>query len=118
MQMNSIQNVLSFGLVILVLSGCSQKEIEQVPVIETRTVQVARPAPIVPSVDQLQMRDVQWLIITPDNVDEVFGSLTGDVVLFALTDDGYEALSLNLSDIRASIQQYKQIIAIYRSSYR
>jgi hypothetical protein len=92
--------------------------VEPAPVVEVRTVQVPRPAPIVPNVDQLRLRDIQWKIITPDNADEVFVSLPRDAVLFAVTVDGYEALALNLSDVRALIQQQQQIIAIYKSNFR
>lgn len=65
------------------------------------------------------MRDVNWVIITPENVEEKFAAIrSGELVLFALTADGYEALGLNLSDIRANIDQYKAIIAVYEKSYK
>ena len=111
---NLILSVLFFGT----LSACGETTIEKVPVIETRTVQVQRPAPIVPSVDQLRLRNVEWLVVTPENVDEIFQNVNSDeMVLFALTSNGYEALALNLSDLRANIQQQQQIIALYRESY-
>lgn len=62
---------------------------------------------------------MKWVIITPENVDEKFAAIrSGELVLFALTADGYEALGLNLSDIRANIDQYKAIIAVYEKSYK
>jgi hypothetical protein len=119
---SSTRNVLGFGLAItsvLLLSACgSGPEIEPVKPVEVRTVQVSRPAPIVPAVDQIQLRDVNWIIITPDNIETIFASLPGDVVLFAVTAEGYEALALNLSDVRAMIQQQQRIIAIYQASYQ
>lgn len=102
----------------LFLSGCAQK-VKEIPVVETRTVEINKQAPIVPSTDQLNLRDVEWKIITPDNIEKHFDSLKGgDAVLFAITSNGYEKLALNLSDLRAYIQQQKEIIAIYESSYR
>jgi hypothetical protein len=89
-----------------------------VPVIETRVVEQARPEPIVAEVDRLNLRDVEWKVVTPDNVNELFSSLSGDEVLFAVTSSGYEALSLNLSDVRALVQQQQKIIAIYRQSFQ
>jgi len=120
---NSIRNALSYGLVLLtslfILSACSRTpEVEPTPVVEVRTVETKRPAPIVPSIDQLRLRSVNWKIITPDNIDDVFTSLPRDAVLFAVTADGYEALALNLSDVRAMIQQQQRIIAIYQNSFR
>jgi hypothetical protein len=122
---NSILNVLGYGLVtitsLFLLSACSRPAATEIPValpVEVRTVQVPRPSPIVPAVDQVQLRDVNWIIVTPDNAESVFASLAGDKVLFAVTVDGYESLALNLSDIRAMIQQQQRVIAIYRASYR
>lgn len=118
MQTNLILSVLFCG--ILSLSACGETtKIKEVPVVETRTVEVPRPAPIVPSVDQLRLRKIEWIVITPENVDEVFAELDSDsVALFALTADGYEALSLNISDIRSILQQQKRVIAVYRDSFR
>lgn len=116
----STQSALGFGLATLtslfLLSACSSPA--PVQPVQVRTLEVPRPAPVVPSVDQLQLRDVKWAIITPENVDEVFASMSGETVLFAVTADGYEALALNLSDVRAMIQQQQRIIAIYQSSYQ
>lgn len=79
---------------------------------------VKTPKPIVPGVDQLKMRPVNWIVITPENVDEKFAQMQGgELVLFALTTDGYEAIAQNLSDVRANIDQYKAIIAVYERSF-
>lgn len=83
---------------------------------EVRTVEVKPPKPIVPTPDQLEMRKFDWIVITRDNVEDVFNSIEGESALFAVTADGYESISLNLSDIRAFIDQQKEIIAIYENS--
>lgn len=119
---SSMQSALGFGLValssLLLLSACGKPEIEPVKPVEVKIIETKLPPPVVPSVDQLQLRDVKWTIVTPDNVDEVFASLPGEAVIFAVTTDGYEAISMNLSDVRAMIQQQQKIIAIYKDSYR
>lgn len=121
---NSIRNARFYGLVLLTsvlfLSACSRTpEVEAPPPVEVRTVEVAPPAPIVPDVDRLNLRSVNWRVVTPENAAEVFESITTrDTVLFAITSDGYEALSLNLSDLRAMIQQQQRIIGIYENSFR
>jgi hypothetical protein len=105
---------------ILFLAACgSRKEELVVAPVEVRTIEVHRPAPIVPAVDQLRLRDVNWIVVTPDNVDESFAKIqSGELVLFAVTADGYENIALNLSDIRAMIEQQKRIIAIYQSQFK
>ena len=67
------------------------------------------------------MRNVEWVVITKDNYKEVFETLskTGrPIAVFGLTDKGYADLGLNLSDIRAYIQQQQAIIAAYERYYK
>lgn len=113
--------ILLFSTIAFTLSGCfglfEQPVLER---IETVTIEVPRPEPIVPPIDQLQLRDVEWIVITPDNVDEVFQKIQtsgSELALFALSVDGYENLSLNINDIRSVMQQQQQIIAIYKKQY-
>lgn len=81
---------------------------------------VERPQLVLPRADELRLRSVEWIVITPDNIDEVFNrakELGRPIVFFALTDKGYEDLGLNISDIRAYIQQQKTIMAAYEDYY-
>ena len=67
-----------------------------------------------------KLEDIKWIIITSENAEEVFAQLLKDrkdPVLIGLTDDGYEILSLNYSDIMAYIQQQNAIIKAYRNYY-
>jgi len=100
----------------LFLASCGTT-VEPVQSVEVRTVEVKPPKPIVPTPDQLALRSFEWVVITPDNIDEVFNGVKDEKVLFAVTTDGYEAIALNLSDVRALIQQQKEIIAIYENSF-
>jgi hypothetical protein len=104
---------------VLFLAACSTpQEPEQIRTVEVRTVQVPRPAPIVPAVDQLRLRPINWIIITPDNIEEKFAQIKqGELVLFAVTTQGYENIALNLSDVRALVEQQNSIIAIYKSQF-
>jgi hypothetical protein len=117
MKKSLILSALGFSLF---LSACSKPTptVTPVPVIQTKTIQIARPAPIVPMVDQLRLKTVSWKVVTPDNIEEIFQTMDGDIVLFAITPDGYEALATNLSDLRALIEQQKEVIAIYKRSYQ
>lgn len=74
-----------------------------------------------PKADVLNMREVKWVIITEQNYQQVFEDLkkTGrPIAIFGLTDKGYENLGLNLSDLRAYIQQQQTIIAAYQNYYQ
>lgn len=74
-----------------------------------------------PQADELFFRSVEWIIITPENYQETFDRLSekgSPLVLFGLTDNGYEALATNLSSLRAFVQQQQIIIAAYERYYK
>lgn len=103
------------------LSACSDTTNTEyeLPPVEVRTVEVQKPKPIVPIVDPISLRSINWFIITPDNIDEKFNEIkNGELVFFAVTANGYENLSLNISEIRAVIEQQQKIIAIYEKQYK
>lgn len=110
-------SVLGFLSLTLLISGCSSLQPRQ---IEVSTVPVEKPQLELPSTDEIRLRDVEWTLITPDNVEEVLEQAEESgrpIVFFALTDKGYENLSLNISDIRALIQQQQTIITAYENYY-
>lgn len=73
-----------------------------------------------PQADELRLRNIEWTVITPDNINEVFERVKDSgrpIVFFALTDKGYEDLGSNISDIRAYIQQQNTTIEAYIDYY-
>jgi hypothetical protein len=109
-------NVLVLVLVATLLSGCSWLTKE----VETSYTPVEKPTLTLPDADEVRMRKIEWFIITEDNYEEVFAELkeSGNVVvLLGLTSQGYENLSLNLSDIRTFVQQQQAIIKAYKGYY-
>lgn len=99
------------------VSGCASNQVKPI-VISAKPVE--KPELVLPNADRIQTRDVKWIVITPDNYEEVFNQLAKEgkqVVLFAVTSDGYENLALNMSDIRAYIQQQQAIIIAYEGYY-
>lgn len=107
--------LLAIPLLFLV-SGCtSMKEILTVsPQVVERpplTVQTPRPAIGYP---------FDFIIITPENVEAKLKELKDsgkDVVFFALTDDGYKALSLSVAELRRYIVQQNAVIKAYKDYY-
>lgn len=102
---------------LIILSGCVTAAGNE-QTIQTRVVEEARAEPIVPNIDQLDLETVDWKVVTPENVDQVFASLTGREVLFAVDDNGYRAIAANMTDLRAALQQQQSVIAVYRESFR
>ena len=81
---------------------------------------IEKPKLILPQADELDLRDVEWIILVKDNWEEQWEKLqeSGDALaFFSVSDKGYENLGLNYSDLRAFIQQQDAIIAAYRGYY-
>jgi hypothetical protein len=122
MQLTRVISTLSvrFFLIlsIILLAACDwTNKPEERPRIEVIETTIRPPKPIVPEVDPVNMRPVEWIVITEDNIEEVFQKLSGPKVLFAVTSTGYENIALNLSSIRALVQQQRAIIVIYERSF-
>lgn len=120
MAMRSIANVLGFGLVLLLISGCSVFS-DRVAPIEITTKPIQKPELVLPKVDPLNMREIKWVIITEENYQDVVEEAKKagrPIAFFALTDQGYANLGLNFSDIRALVQQQQAIIAAYERYYK
>lgn len=112
-------NVLGCLTLALLVSGCSLLASQPEPV-EISTTPVEKPELELPEADELRLRNLEWTLITPENVDEIIKQAEASgrpLVFFALTDEGYENLSLNIADIRAFIQQQDSIIAAYENYY-
>jgi len=112
-----IGNVLVFGLATILLSSC----VAGVKTLETYTIEKKREPLALDMPAPLELQDVDWIIITKDNADEVFEKIknekNGDYALFALTDNGYEKLALNFADIRNKLAEQRQIILSYKEYY-
>ena len=102
---------------ILLLAGCSSNKPQP---IEISAKPIDKPELILPPIEPLRLKDVEWIIITAENAQEVFAQLLKDKkdpMLIGLTDDGYETLSLNMSDIMTLIAKQKTVIAAYQNYY-
>ena len=70
--------------------------------------------------DPLKAKTVEWVVVTPDNVEEVFSKLQAkghNVVLFAVTEDGYQQLAITMADLRNFINTQRNIIIKYKEYY-
>jgi len=101
---------------ILFLSACGT-----IDLIETQEQSVGRTeldlSPAVP----LDLDDrPNWIVITPDNADDVFEYLREEgyePVIFGLTDRGYEKLSVDFTKIRQHINNQRRIVLQYKQYY-
>jgi len=113
-----ISKILLLSSVIL-LSGCALFR-EPVKQIETVKVEVSKPALNLPNPEPLVLRDTSWIVVTRENAEQIFEELEAQgqpIALFALTADGYEALSINIADIKTYLGTQKELIIQYRDYY-
>ena len=113
----SIPNALAWLILATSLSSCSWNGLRRIECdtkpVERVPLNLADPAP-------LQLTPAKWRIVTPENVDQIWREIEtsgNDVVLFAITADGYEQLSLDFAAIRNHINQQRTIIMKYREYY-
>jgi len=99
------------------LSGCSTNP----PKVAIQIKPADRVPLNLPNTDTINQKEVKWIIVTSENVEEVFHKLTKngvDGAIFGLTDTGYENLSLNIASIRKLVQQQQAIIIAYEEYYK
>ena len=109
-----IVSVLVFGLL---LNGCAGLAVKE---ISNYKIEKKREPLNLPNPEPLSLVDVEWIVVTKDNVDEVMEKVKaegGDYALFAVTDEGYKKLSLNFADIRNKLYEQQQIILSYKEYY-
>ena len=118
-QVKSISNALIWPTLIILslsLSACGAN-VKKVEVLSTPLERV----PLnLPKVDKLELDEVEWVLVTPQNAEKVWKDLEKknfDIVLFGLTDRGYENLSVNIAKIKQMVMQQKSIIAAYKKYY-
>ena len=113
----SIMKILLVLIGLCFLHGCTTA---------VKTIEVLnRPEPKTPlglaMPDTLSLQPLEWIIITPENAEEVWAKLAedpkGEVVLFALNEKGYEELAKNYASIRTALAEHRNVIIAYRDYY-
>ena len=98
------------------LSACSRtpRELEYTP------QPIDRPELILPVSEELRLSKIDWIIITPDNATEEFDKIKASgkpVVVYALTNSGYEALASDTAKILKKLSEQNAIIVAYEDYY-
>lgn len=88
--------------------------------VEIKTVAEERTRLNIPMPTPLEVRKLEWILVTPENAEQVWAKLKEkniDLVLIGLTDDGYETLSITMAELRNRIAEQRQIIIKYKEYY-
>ena len=111
-----MKNIILLSLLAVFLTSCGSSVQE----IQVTTVEVSKTPLNLPNPDPLKLQDVEWIIITKDNANEIFERLKsagGEYALFAVEDTGYEKLQINFTDIRNKLAEQRQLLLAYREYY-
>ena len=103
------------------LVGCSSTpKIKTVEKVVTK-IEIEKKIPLnIAAPEILDLQDVEWIIVTRENIDEVWAQIQADnegVALFALRHGDYEQLALNIADIKKLIGEYVIILKQYKKYY-
>lgn len=124
MELRKSLTILSLLAALLATSGCSvlgfgtkpEKEI----VVETKIIERNIPTQALPR--PINMNDVTWYVVTEENFPEFiekYKKENGEPwVFYAMSVRGYEAMALNMAEIRRFVEQQKQIIIYYENAVK
>ena len=109
-------------IALLTVSACSrlpEKEVVTVPtILETPNIDaptiriVRRPQPV-------ELKNADIIVVTEANLQEVIDRVKntqGEFVLYAMTASSFEALALNIEQIKRFIEEQVQIVLYYEKS--
>ena len=113
-----MKNYIMLVVAVLFLVGCSSTpKIKEIAItstaIEKLPLSITNPQP-------LELQEVGWIIVTEENIEEVWQLLKDKnegIALFALRHGDYERLALNIKDIRAQLGEYIVILKQYKEYY-
>ena len=113
-----MKKVILLLVVAAFMTGCSlTPKVKQIEV----TSKVEEKLPLnMPTPPALELQQVDWLIVTEENIGEVWQLLKDDkegVALFALRKGDYERLAINIKEIRAVLGEYIVVLKAYKDYY-
>ena len=102
------------------MSGCGSWFRKPVAPIQVVTTPVEKTPLALENPQPLRLKPVDWIVVTPQNWEEVFKQMQAkdqNLVLFGLTSDGYQALSVTIAELRNLINTQRIIIQKYKDYY-
>ena len=121
MNVRTLQTLTISLLLATSLSGCGTFSFGgKVKPIEVITKAQEKTPLDIPMPDPLRLKPIEWTLVTPGNAEEVFTRLESqgeNLVLFTLTDDGYQQLAITISELRNYINTQRTIILKYKEYY-
>jgi len=113
-----MKKVILLLVAVAFITGCSLTP--KVKQVDVSTVAVEKLPLNLDTPPPLELQHVDWIIVTEENIGEVWQRLKDDkegVALFALRKGDYERLAINIKEIRALLGEYVVIVETYKNYY-
>ena len=101
-------------MTLTMVSNCSLLPTKQVEVV-AKPVERTIVQPIMPR--EIDLKEVRWLTITPENFEEQFKVIEeqeGELVFLAMTIPDYEVMAYNMQELKRYITELKDVVVYYR----
>ena len=112
-----MKKLIVFSIILsLLLSSCSWKPEKE---IITKAEVYVPTINVVPRPEPLTLRNADVIVITEKNLEEVIQrvkDMQGSFVVYALDPKSFEALAINMEQIKLYIEKQKQIILYYEKA--
>lgn len=108
----SLRTLLAISTLVFFTTACSTS----VKKIETAAKPVERTPLNIKPARPVELNNIEWIVVTEDNAEEVLGQLDKPVI-FGITPSDYERLSMNLAEIRKHISTQLSILMRYKEYY-
>ena len=98
----------------MMVSNCSLLPTKQIEV-SAKPIERTIVQPVMPR--EIDLREVQWLTITPENFEEQFAVIEaqeGELVFLAMTIPDYELMAYNMQELKRYITELKDVVVYYR----
>ena len=98
----------------MMVSNCSLIPTKQIEV-SAKPIERTIVQPIMPR--EIDLREVRWLTITPENFEEQFKIIEeqeGELVFLAMTIPDYETMAYNMQELKRYITELKDVVVYYR----
>ena len=122
MNVRPLQILITSLLLATSLTGCASFGLfgpKEKP-ITVSTVPLEKTPLALPDPPPLKSKPIRWVVITPANAEAVWERLAQDdedVVVFALTADGYQQLAVTIAELRNLIATQRLMIKQYKDYY-
>ena len=98
----------------MMVSNCSLIPTKQIEV-SAKPIERTIVQPVMPR--EIDLREVRWLTITPENFEEQFKIIEeqeGELVFLAMTIPDYETMAYNMQELKRYITELKDVVVYYR----